>query len=333
MNWNEAKILVKYASKTRPEKFFQGLDSIVTNLAQPDKCAVVCSFDSDDDTMNQEWVKEKLTTYPITMIIHRGVSKNKIDAVNRDMNHLHDCSVIICMSDDMRFIEKGFDDTIRNDFATHFPDGDGCLHYPDQHQGERCMTLNITDSRYFNRFGYIYHNDYSSVECDLENQEVAIMLGRYKYVEKRIFNHLHPSFGDTDYDNQYRKTEAFEIHEADKATRKRRKANNYDLIKTETGWNTPPRKVHMTFPNQLTSSDQEFWDSHHANAITNQEPQMETKTSLPMSVTDLMQNSKKTIALKSKMDKKIADAQSLAAEINALGIVKIEVSVTEESLK
>ena len=60
---------------------------------------------------------------------------------------------------------------------------------------------------------------------------------------------------------------------------------------------------------------------------------METKTSLPMSVTDLMQNSKKTIALKSKMDKKIADAQSLAAEINALGIVKIEVSVTEESLK
>ena len=315
MNWNEAKILVKYASRSRPEKFFQGLDSIVTNLNQPDKCVVVCSFDSDDDTMNQEWVKEKLTTYPITMIIHRGVSKNKIDAVSRDMNHLHDCSVVICMSDDMRFIEKGFDDTIRNDFAAHFPDGDGFIHYPDQHQGERCCTLNITDSRYFNRFGYIYNPEYTSVECDLENQEVAIMLGRYKFVEKRIFNHLHPSFGDTDYDNQYRKTEAQAVHEADKATRKRRKANNYDLIKTETGWNTPPRKVHMTFPNQESKME-------------------ETK---PMHPSDrlefLAMDTVKTLKLRTKFNKKMTECESLRDEINALGIVKIEVSVTEESLK
>src|SRR3990167_7188635 len=242
-DWANSRILFKFPSRARPQRFFEGLDSIVNNSNQLENCVVVCTFDTDDQTMEADWVKEKILTYPIKLIIHRGVSANKIDAVNKNLENLHDCSIIICMSDDMRFIVKGFDDIIRADFTQHFPDGDGCLHYPDNNQGMACMTMNITDVVYFNRFGYIYHPDYVSVECDLENQEVAQMLGRYKFVEKRIFNHNHPSFGLAQYDEQYNRTENGMVHEGDKATRRRRKANNYDLIKVGDKWETKQKPI------------------------------------------------------------------------------------------
>jgi len=313
MNWSEAKILFKYCSRSRPTKFFEGLDSIVTNLNQPKNCVVVCSFDTDDQTMNADWVKEKLETYPVTLVIHRGESKSKIAAVNRDLKHLYDSDIIICMSDDMRFIQKGFDDILRADFALHFPDGDGFLHYPDQHQGSACATMNITDAIYFNRFGHIYNPAYESVECDLENQEVAQMLGRYKYIERRIFNHLHPSFGDTQYDEQYNRTESSVVHERDKATRRQRKANNYDLILNGDKWDTPPNPI-SAFLKQQPMSDkpeitiEDVLIKHHDNIL-------------------------KSMKLRDKLNKKIEDCKTLAKEISELGILKVEVSVMEESLK
>lgn len=307
MNWQEAKILFKYASRSRSARFFEGLDSIANNVAQPKNCVVVCSFDTDDKTMDTPEVREKLMQYGIQLIIHRGESQSKIHAINRNLDHLHDAEIIICMSDDMRFTVKGFDDIIRNTFAEHFPNGDGCLHFPDQHQGNACMTMNITDARYHNRFGFIYHPDYVSVECDLENQEVAEMLGCYKYIDQRIFIHLHPSFGDIAYDAQYTKTENWAVHEADKETRRRRKKNNYDLIKVGDKWETVPREIKT-------------------------EPMTEPQAPQDR-LTQLRESVEKTEKLRAKFLSKIDKLKSDAEEINALGIVKIEVSVTEESLK
>lgn len=329
MNWDKAIILYKFASRSRPDKFRQALNSILDNSNQVDRIKFIISIDEDDQTKEQyhKVVDEVLSVSKVMEYrVCEGTSKNKVDAINRDLEYAKDYQIIICMSDDMRFIAKGYDDIIRQDFAVT-PNGDMCLHYPDQHQGERCMTLNITDRRYFERFGYIYNPIYESVECDLENQDVAKMLGKYRFVEKRIFNHLHPSFGDTQYDALYNKTEDHAVHNRDKATRQDRIKRNYDLIKTETGWKHPNDKPIPVFSMGLGEVQ--------SITITNEPPfgvnfiDMEETNSLD----SLIAKAEKSKKLKSKLDKKMSECEALAAEITALGLVKVEVSVTEEALK
>lgn len=235
----DAIILFKFASRSRPHKFKEAMKSITDNLARPELACFMFTFDEDDPTKDQyNVVLDELgkINYSATF----GVSESKIHACNRDLHEANtlfpEWKILVCMSDDMEFIFKGFDNTIREAFIEE----DLCVHFPDQNQGAKCMTMSIMDRKYFERRKYVYHHDYISVECDLEAQEEAQMLGRYKFMEgQRIFNHNHPSFGQGTYDAQYNKTEAYEVHEADKATRRRRKADNYGLVKTETGWDTP----------------------------------------------------------------------------------------------
>lgn len=312
MNWSEARILFHYPSKSRPVNFRRGLESIINNLERPDLAMFSIVLDADDTKLSEyESILVEFSQQFTGTQIYIGTSKNKIDAVNRNLDRT-DFEIIICFSDDMVFTQQGFDDIIRKDFADNFPDGDGVLHYPDQNQGEACMTMNITDRIYFNRFGYIYHPDYESVECDLENQEVAQMLGRYKYAGKRIFDHLHPSFGQATYDAQYNKTEDGQVHNQDKATRRRRKANNYDLVKVGDVWQTVTSKTAVERVQPLPCVP-------------------------PIGVVDrldqLAENAEKTKKLRGKLLNKISDCEKLASEIESLGLVKMSINLVEESVK
>jgi hypothetical protein len=220
------KILFKYATRSRPQKFKEGIMSIISNIDN-DNYKILVSVDSDDETMKEPG------EYKNTEFIY-GTSKNKIDAINRDMDKAGDWDILVVMSDDMKFISRWFDEDIRDAFRTHqAPDKpcdlDQLVHFPDQNQYDNCMTMSIMGRDYYNRFGYIYHPSYDSLWCDLEASDVGKILGKYKYMgnEARIFNHLHPSFGQAEYDEQYRKTEAWEVRTKDHGTYEHRKANNF----------------------------------------------------------------------------------------------------------
>jgi hypothetical protein len=157
-----------------------------------------------------------------------GTSKNKVDAINRDLpQYSEDWDILINMSDDMLFMQKGFDQIIRRDFFETFPDLDGFIHYPDNNARERLSTMSILGKPYYNRFGYIYHSAYTSLWCDNEAMEVSKKLNKYKYFEKTLFDHLHPAYGKTKVDEQYRFTESF-FH-SDREIFLRRQKNNFDL--------------------------------------------------------------------------------------------------------
>ncbi|OHB91782.1 MAG: hypothetical protein A2Z57_04830 [Planctomycetes bacterium RIFCSPHIGHO2_12_39_6] len=224
-------ILYKFASRSRPEKFITCVENIYIN-SRNKEFTILASLDLDDKTMNNEAMIEKMKRYEGKLYPVFGVSKNKVAAINRDMDKAPKFDVLINMSDDMMFIAEGYDRTIEEDIARWYPDGDCLLHYPDQNQGSNCMTMSIMDKKYYDRFGYIYNPDYESLECDLEAQEVGKRLGRYKFINKRLFNHYHPSFGQTPYDNQYDKTEGrydVAIRNRDKDTYIRRESKNFYL--------------------------------------------------------------------------------------------------------
>lgn len=210
------KLLFKYTSRSRPELFERGLKSIIDNCVS-NQYKILVTVDENDASMFKYWNDPRITT-----II--GESKNKVDAINRDVNEfIYDWGVLVNMSDDMIFTQKGFDNIIRDSFENT----DQCIHFPDGSTGDRLISMSILGRDYYKRFNYIYNPEYVSLYCDNETMDVAKILGKYKFVNENIFLHLHPAHGNALNDNQYRYTESF--HPIDQATYLKRKAMNYGL--------------------------------------------------------------------------------------------------------
>jgi hypothetical protein len=214
------RILFNFASRSRPEKLkacIENIESMVTGANH----FICAKIDKDDNNDYSFLDRERVS-------VAKGVSRSKINAINRSMPCGWD--ILINTSDDILFTEKGFDDIIRAEIGQ-----DTFLHFPEEYADSQAQNkerdtisvVSIMDRVYYDRFGYVYHPDYISLWCDNEATEVARRLGRYKHVNKKIFEHLHPAAGKAETDAQYRKTESY--YQKDKRTFERRKAENFYL--------------------------------------------------------------------------------------------------------
>lgn len=221
------KILYKFASRSRPEKFFKCLDNIIS-LAKHDDYKILASLDFDDESMNNLDVIDKMKSYENLIPIF-GYSKSKMHAVNRDMDVAPEFDILVNTSDDMIFELAGFDLEIIKDFGNNL---DQFIHYNDGNQKANVSTLSIMGSTYYKRFNYIYHPDYKGLWADVEACDVAYALGRYKYMgdEKILFRHMHPAWGLTEWDAQYKKDDGnLDVWAQDLTTLIKRKKNGYYL--------------------------------------------------------------------------------------------------------
>lgn len=199
------KIVFKYTSRSRPIRFFEGLDSIVNNLSNSNDYYIQCTFDLSDSSMNNDEVKKRLHTYK-NLVYYFGVSESKIDAINKNLDKLtNDWDILVNFSDDQKFLVHGFDDIIRNDMPD---DLDWFLHYPDSHTKDKIPTMSIMGVNYFKRTNRIYHPDFKNVYCDNYAMQEAKVLNRYVFIDKSIFEHYHPIWRLAEWDEQYRKTES-----------------------------------------------------------------------------------------------------------------------------
>ncbi len=207
-------ILIKFASRSRPEKFFNVIDQLYAKADDSTRVIVLCTLDEDDPFMyNQEVVKrliELKNQHPETFIFNFGQSQNKIDAINRDLELVEGrWSILVNMSDDFEVCYQGWDTKIISDMEDHFPDTDGVLHYSDGYTHEKLCTMSVMGRAYFDRFGYIYHPSYKSLWCDNEFTVVAKNLKRYVYIDDVIARHQHPANVGGVVDDQLRLTESF----------------------------------------------------------------------------------------------------------------------------
>ncbi len=189
------KILIKYASKGRPELFKETITNILEKT-HTQKFEIIVTADIDDLTMNNKNIKDFCLQRKRVLLMF-GKSNSKVHAINRDMNNLlEDWDILINMSDDMKFIVDGWDKEVEADMEKTFPDGDGFLHYSDGYLKETGLpTMSIMDKKYYDRTKYIYYPGYQSFSCDAEAMYVAMMLGRHKYMgnDKVLFHHKHPA--------------------------------------------------------------------------------------------------------------------------------------------
>ena len=217
------KILYKFPSRSRPAKLFSCLDNI-QRLSTHNNYQIAITADLDDASMMNPEVRDNINAYKSVDLLY-GTSLNKVDAINRDLVFYTDWDILINMSDDMQFIQHGFDSTIVKDFTTHGLDT--IMHYPDQAAGKALITMAIMGRDYFNRDGYIYNPEYKSLFCDNEQHMVAQLRGCYQFKRTRLFNHMHPAWGLAPVDDLMRHTESF--YAEDKATFERRKLINFGI--------------------------------------------------------------------------------------------------------
>lgn len=204
----KAIILIKYATRGRVSRFFDGMESIYNNCTDDRNIRVLVTADEDDLEMNCDEVRERLLGYRNVEIIY-GVSTGKINAINRDFDKLpesfKDWQIIANFSDDQRFTIWGWDELIRADFEQVSPNFTHFMAYLDVDTGGRLSTLYIAGRKFFDLFGWVYDPVFLSLWCDNLVEDVAKYLNLFHYTGYTIYQHLLPSYGHLEQDEMHKK--------------------------------------------------------------------------------------------------------------------------------
>lgn len=208
-------LLIKYPTRSRPDKFKEILKQYISNLSGKYKVKFLISMDNNDPTCNNQNMRNflEMIKHSVDLDYVYGDSKNKIDACNRDVP-AEGWKVCILVSDDMTPRVKNYDEIIMKDMETHFPDYDGCLNYnahtpafEQKIEGRgSLMVLSILGKKYYDRFNYIYNPVYISLFCDDEQTRVARKLNKIVDINNRIISHDWSSIND----DLRKQTEAFD---------------------------------------------------------------------------------------------------------------------------
>jgi len=223
--YEEPILLVKFPTRERKEKFFTMLDKYYKLLSGKNNVKFLITCDSDDNTMNNDEVKEKFKTYK-NLTVEYGNSKSKIEACNVGLDS-HKFQIVLLASDDMEPVIKGYDSIIIDGMCKNFPDFDGVLWFNDGFQGNRLNTLCILGHTYYNRFNYIYHPIYKSLYCDAEFTIVSQTLNKVKYFNDVIIKHVQYSIVKEEPDQLYLRNDGLE--NIDKLSFLQRQKINFDL--------------------------------------------------------------------------------------------------------
>jgi ribosomal protein L31 len=203
-----------FATRNRPQRMAEAIGTIIALSADQNYTIGLTIDDDDSTTLNSHQLVDVLQSEQIK--VNPGRSSSKVHAINRGMAGWSG-DIVVNISDDMRFIKRGFDGDIIQAFQG---ERDQFIHFPDGHVNQVLPTMSIMDRSYHERFNYIYHPDYKSLWCDNEAMDVAQQLGRYKYIDLQIFSHEHPAWTGEPADALLMHTESF--FEIDQETYQRR---------------------------------------------------------------------------------------------------------------
>lgn len=213
------KILIKYPTRKRPDKFIPAFDLYYKMLSGKHDFQFMVSMDNDDVSMKNDKILKFLDLPHVSY--NYSNNKTKVQAVNADMSNLY-FDILLLASDDMLPLAKDYDDIIIQNMLRFFPLLDGCLHFNDGFKPQ-LNTLSIMGVNLYKHFGYIYHPDYISLWCDNEYQEVTERANKAVYINETIIKHEWTNY--TGIDELHKHNEQFYLK--DKQTFEKRKALNF----------------------------------------------------------------------------------------------------------
>jgi hypothetical protein len=219
---------VKFPSRNRPEKFKSILDQYIGGCSGKHHVRFVITMDEDDSTMNTDDIRSFIDSHiknGVDISYHYGNSKTKVEACNANMEN-EDADVILLISDDMVLQQPNYDDIIYSTFQETFPDYSGGLKFHDGIRQDALMTLPIIGWKVYEKWGYIYNPEYTSLYGDTEQTEVLIRMKKFAVSDICIAKH---EWTSEPFDELHARNENTEMYEKDGAIFHSRRMNNYDL--------------------------------------------------------------------------------------------------------
>ncbi len=216
------KILCKFPSRERPDKFIANLKKCIELSTLPDTSYLISLDYSDPNHI--KYIDFIIELNNPNIQFELGYSRNKVHAVNRDIElYKNEWDILVVVSDDQVPQFAGWDEKISITMEERFPDTNGTLWFSDGYQ-PRISTQSIIGKKRYEEFGYIYHPSYKSLWCDNEFTEVN---SQCTYIStKCIFKHEHFSNNpNIRPDAMMRRTESF-YHE-DAGNYKQRKLKGF----------------------------------------------------------------------------------------------------------
>jgi hypothetical protein len=207
-----AKLLIKFPTRNRPEKFKKVLQRYIDGLSGKHDVKFVITMDHDDSTMNTPEIKDWLNSLPVKIKYNYGHSKSKIEAVNADLEN-EDADVLLLASDDMVPQLKNYDDIIFDCFRQVFPTFDGAIKFHDGLRNDDLMTLCVMGWPLYKEFGYIYHPEYTSVYADNEQTIVLKKMNKFATSDTCIIKH---DWSPEPWDDLHARNENSEMYQKDK---------------------------------------------------------------------------------------------------------------------
>jgi len=190
------RLLIKFPTRGRPQQFVRVLQQYLAVAGDKENLKILVTLDEDDTTATPAFVNYVQRLHSCIQVIV-GKSEGKVHAINRDMPDPSTFDILLLASDDMVPVVSMYDMMIRDSMEQFFPDTDGVLFYNDGYVGSLLNTLVICGSKYYARFGYIYHPAYKSLFCDNEFMTTAERLQRQVYLDYVIIKHEHPANNQT----------------------------------------------------------------------------------------------------------------------------------------
>lgn len=211
------KILVNFATRSRPDKFKQVMEHLKRFTAEPEKVIVLIKADEDDHQMNNSRIWEYLNDFTfntnIRCHITYGERSSKIGAINRDINLIKGWEVLVNISDDMLPNMPAWDNVLRTNVKRVWADTDFFAHFSDGRVNDALCTLSIIGKAYYQRDRYVYHPLYKSFSCDAEAMYVAMMRGKHQYFPEVLFRHDHAAYIKNGSDILYRENSKHSDHD------------------------------------------------------------------------------------------------------------------------
>jgi len=225
-----SKLLIKFPTRNRPEKFKTVLKKYIDFLSGNHDVRFVITMDNDDETMNNKDMKtflKRLRKKGVDVVYHYGESKTKVEACNANLEN-ESADVLMLVSDDMIPQAKNYDDIIFELFSKAFPNFDGGIKFHDGLRNDILMTLPILGWKLYEKFGYIYHPEYTSLYCDTEQTISLQMMGKLGISDICLAKH---EWTSEPFDDLHARNENADMYQKDGAVFERRKMKDFDVRK------------------------------------------------------------------------------------------------------
>ena len=222
-----SKLLIKFPTRNRPEKFKHILEKSIKYLSGKHDVRFVITMDEDDSTMNTPEVRKWLDEIEVDLVYYYGNSKTKVEACNANLEG-ESADIILLLSDDMVPCFEGFDDVIVEGMMDKFPDMDGAIKFCDglRPPNDYLMTLPVLGWKLYESFGYLYHPSYTSVFCDNEMTLSCLMVNKLAISPVCLFRH---QWTPEPFDELHARNENKEMYQKDGIIFEQRRSNNFEI--------------------------------------------------------------------------------------------------------